>query len=100
MPNAMPMQAPVNATPYRPVDRLAALGERLARTVSVARALTVARREVELAGLEDGVGMLCAQTLDLLPDEARAMVPVLTELLAQLDALSLAIHAAAGAPPA
>ena len=78
-------------------DRLVTLAERLGRTVAIARGLTAASRMVDLAGLEDGVGLLCAQALDLDPAASRRLVPALLELRAQLDGLSstMATHGAA-----
>ena len=68
-------------------DRLLTLAARLTRTVAVARALTAAGRVVDLAGLEDGVGLLCAKTLDLDRPDARQILPALLELTAQIDGL-------------
>ena len=68
-------------------DRLLTLAARLTRTVAVARALTAAGRVVDLAGLEDGIGLLCAKTLDLDRPDARQILPALLELTAQIDGL-------------
>ena len=80
-------------------DRLATLAERLSRTVAVARGLTAANRQVDLAGFEDGVGLLCAKTLDLDFTESRRLLPALLELRAQIDGLSATI-AGTRDPPA
>jgi hypothetical protein len=74
-------------------ERLAMMAARLVRTVAVARALVKSGRAVELAGLQDGIGILCAQTLDLPAEEGRAMLPALRELVAQLEALTEAFRA-------
>jgi hypothetical protein len=78
-------------------ERLVTLAERLSRTVAIARGLTAASRVVDLTGLEDGVGLLCAQALDLDPTASRRLVPALLELRAQIDGLSImmAAHGAA-----
>ncbi len=68
------------------------LAARVSRTLGVARALAERGRRLDLAGIEDGIGVLCAQTLDLPPPEARCMLPVLREVLAQLDHLSAALQ--------
>jgi hypothetical protein len=87
-----------------PLARLMALAARLTRTVAVARALVAADRIVDLAGFEDGVGLLCAKALDLDRPCSRQMVPVMLELLAQIDGLSVRIgeirRARAAGPPA
>jgi hypothetical protein len=68
--------------------RLLSLADRLTRTVSVARALVASGRVVDLAGFEDGVGLLCAKTLDLQRDESRVVLPALLELSAQIDRMT------------
>ncbi len=60
----------------------------LSRTAALARALVLAGRTVELAGLEGQVGLLCAKALDLPPEEGRQMRTELAILLAELDALA------------
>jgi hypothetical protein len=72
--------------------RLLLLADRLTRTVSVARALIATGRTVDLSGFEDGVGLLCAKTLDLHYEDSRHMLPAMLELAAQIDRLSLAVR--------
>ena len=72
--------------------RVADLAARVSRTLGVARALAENGRELDLSGIEDGVGILCAQTLDLPSADARCMLPVLCEVLAQVDSLSAALR--------
>jgi|GEM_PF-3218582 len=67
--------------------RLTILAERLARTIGVARALAQRGRTVDLNGIQDGVGMLCAQTLDLPLSHGRLMLPMLRDVVTQVDAL-------------
>jgi hypothetical protein len=74
--------------------QLQVLAERLSRTLAVARALALAGRHVELAGIQDGVGLLCAKTLDLDRPHARGLLPALHELTAQIDSLYLILHPA------
>jgi hypothetical protein len=68
------------------------LATRIARTLGIARALAAHGRHLDLAGIEDGIGILCAQTLDLPNADARCMVPVLREVLSQIDSLSAMLH--------
>ena len=68
------------------------LATRVSRTLGVARALAERGRRLDLAGIQDGIGILCAQTLDLPTQDARCMLPVLREVLAQLNALSAALQ--------
>ena len=83
-------------------QRLTVLATRLSRTIGIARALAQNGRAVDLTGLDDGIGMLCAQTLDLPLQEGRALLPLLADLLAQVGTLTAALHEAqrAGGPDA
>ena len=73
--------------------RLITFSERLGRTLGLARALAQNDRRVDLSGIEDGIGLLCAQTMDLPREEGRAMLPYLFELLGQLDSLRSVLSA-------
>ena len=75
---------------------LRAFTDGVTQTLSVARGLVEAGRYVDLAGLEDQVGLLCAKALDLPPAEGRAIRADLIALLARVEALSGALlHARA-----
>lgn len=56
------------------IARVNALADRADRTIAVATALLDQKRRVALAGLEDQVGALCAQILDLPPEHGRALL--------------------------
>ncbi len=88
-----PVLQPPPAT-LAPRDRLIELARRLSRTLTLARALVQGGRTLNLTGIDDGIGMLCAQTLDLCAEEARDMRPTLHEVMAQIDLLTAAIRAA------
>ncbi len=62
---------PANARP--PVERVAEMIDGLARTIQLSRALADANRPLELAGLENMVGLLCARLLDLDYAEGRGL---------------------------
>ncbi len=82
-----------------PLLELRAFADGVTQTLGVARGLVEAGRHVDLAGLEDQVGLLCAKALDLPPAEGRAIRGELVALLARVEALSVALlHARA--PPA
>ena len=72
-----------------------ALSEDLARTICVARVLVEHGRTIDLAGLDRGVGLLCAKALDLQPAAGRNVRPHLLSLLAQADSLTEALRACA-----
>jgi len=82
--------------PLEPPDlkerRVNELATRVSRSLGVARALAERGRRLDLAGIEDGIGVLCAQTLDLPTRDGRCMLPVLREVLAQLDSLSAVLQ--------
>ncbi|MBV8092080.1 MAG: hypothetical protein JO110_02370 [Acetobacteraceae bacterium] len=63
----------------------------LARTVRVARCLVESAREVDLSGLKEIVGLLCARALDLDPKEGRMLRPKLAALQQEMDALQVAL---------
>jgi hypothetical protein len=71
-----------------PVAAVAHLIDEIGGTLRLAGVLVAARRPVDLVGLEDTVGRLCAACLDLPPDLGRAQRLRLLALLAELDALA------------
>lgn len=77
-----------------PLAELRAYADGVAQTLGVARGLVDAGRAVDLAGLQDQVGLLCAKALDLPREEGRAMRGELVALLARLDGLSVALRRA------
>jgi hypothetical protein len=95
-PRPSPVYDLATAFPPEPPDqkerRVNELATRVSRTLGVARALAERGRQLDLAGIEDGIGVLCAQTLDLPTADARCMLPVLREVLAQLDCLAAALR--------
>ncbi len=66
-------------------QRLIVMASRLSRTIGIARALAQNGRTVDLTGLDDGIGMLCAQTLDLPTEEGRTLLPMLADVLQQVE---------------
>ncbi len=80
-------------TPSSPSDRAAALARAAVGTLQVARALAQSRRGIDLAGLVQEIGRLCAAALDLPAAQGRAMRPLLLGVLAELDALTACVTA-------
>ena len=64
-------------------DAIAALEGML----KVARGLVAAERPIDLAGLDQRVGRICAQALDLPPEAGRMLRPRLASLLAGIEDL-------------
>jgi hypothetical protein len=71
-----------------PLASLRSFMEDLANTITVARTLVDAGNPIDLGGFDQMVGLLCAQTLDLPLEDAKALRDDLIELLAAVDALS------------
>lgn len=95
MPDGAPTQPSPTASHASGDDRAEAVATLVAgmrETLRVARALVAARRCVDLAGLDGLAGSLCAQVLDLPPDQGRAMRLTLLSLQAEADALLAALR--------
>jgi hypothetical protein len=76
----------------------AALRERATAVVStlqIARALIESQRVVDLAGLDQEIGRICAKALDLPPALGHALRADLVHLLEAVDGLSQALRLAA-----
>ena len=71
-----------------------AIAEGLERSLRLARALAGQSRPVDLAGMQDSIGILCAKALDSSEAERRALRIALVALRAELDALSMTMRAA------
>lgn len=85
-------------TPPPTSDSLAAalaVAEGFRQSLRLARALAGQNRPVELAGMQDTVGLLCAKALDLEPNEGRVLRVALIALQGELDQLSATLRAAA-----
>ncbi len=87
------MDRPPNTDPPSPSQRAVALAEALVGTLRMAHALAQTRRHVDLAGLDQDIGRLCAAALDLPPAEGLAMRATLATVLAELDALTACLAA-------
>ena len=67
--------------------------DELTKIVGVARALAESGRAIDLSGLDRQVGLLCAKSLDLTPDEGRRIRPRLIVLSGSIEALSRVLTA-------
>jgi len=79
-----------------PLAATAALADGVFSTLRVARALAESGRRIDVDGLDRLMGLLCAKSLDLPPEDGRRMRLTLLEMLDDVDALS---HALRAAPP-
>ncbi len=80
------------------VNAVRALAEELTKMIGIAHALVDAGRTIDLAGLDSQVGLLCAKTLDLPPEDGRRARPRLIALSGSVEALSRALLARASPP--
>jgi hypothetical protein len=74
-----------------PIASLRSFMEDLENAVAVARTLTEAGHSIDLTGFDRLVGLLCAQVLDLPPDDAVLLKDDLSGLLVAVDALSCSL---------
>ncbi len=65
-----------------------------AAMLRLAEGIATAGRKVDLAGLDDRLGRICAQALDLPPAEGARLRAELVALLGDLDALAAALRQA------
>lgn len=73
-------------------DEVDQLLDGVGATLRVARSLLQNGRQVDVEGLDRIIGVLCARTLDLPPEQGRTLRPRLAILLRELDALGVAIQ--------
>ena len=81
--------------PHDPIAAVHALVAELTNTIDLARALAESGRAIDLAGLDRRVGLLCAKSLDLPPDQGRSVRPHLVALSGALETLSQVLSARA-----
>lgn len=72
-----------------------AMTEGLRQSLRLARALAGQNRPVELEGMQDSVGLVCAKSLDLAPHEGRTLRVALVALREEFDQLSATLRARA-----
>jgi hypothetical protein len=92
MPPIMQCTDAPSSMPNQIVETAEALAEGVSATLRIVRGLIAGHRQVDLAGLDAMVGLLCARTLDLPPEQGRALRPRLLLLLAELDGLTGALE--------
>ena len=80
---------------HDPTAAVRALVEDLTKHISCARAAAEGGSRINLTGLDRQVGVLCAKSLDLPPDEGRRVRPRLIALSGLIEALSRSLAARA-----
>jgi len=71
--SGLPLSDRTPATPDDPAASVAALADGIGNTLRMARALAEAKRPIDLTGLDNLIGILCARMLDLPLDQGRAL---------------------------
>lgn len=75
----------------RAAESVRRLGTQLIACLSTARVLIEAGRSVDLSGMQDSVGELCARALDLPPAMGLELRPLLLTLRAEVDRTTAAL---------
>ena len=73
---------------FDPEVEVLALAEQTARMVAVTQALVASQRHVDIGGLQNQVGLLCAKALDLPPSKTGFLKLELRRLASSLDLLN------------
>ena len=79
---------PDGAADRRAADSARCLGVQLIASLSTARVLLSAGRDVDLSGMQDSVGELCARVLDLAPAAGLELRALLIALRDEADRTS------------
>jgi hypothetical protein len=77
---------------YDAQSQVLALAEQTGRVLAVANAMVSSGRQVDLGGLQNSAGLLCAKSLDLAPGEAGLVRHELIRLVASLDELATCLR--------
>ena len=73
---------------HHPIRTITASRDSVIALLRTARALAAAGRVIDLTGLDNMIGLLCAQILDLSDEEGRSFRPSLCAIGAELDHLN------------
>lgn len=73
---------------FDPEVEVLAFAEQTARLVAVTQALVASQRHVDIGGLQNQVGLLCAKALDLPPSKTGFLKLELRRLASSLDLLN------------
>lgn len=92
MPTGAPLPSPASGSEFDPEAEVLALSEQAIRIVAVAQALVASHRHVDIAGLQDQVGLLCAKSLDLPPSKTGFLKLELKRLAFRLDELTASMR--------
>lgn len=88
MPTGASFSFPAPGLDFDPEAEVLALSEQTGRMIAVAHALVVSQRHVDIQGLQDHLGLLCAKALDLPASKTGFLKLELKRLASGLDALN------------
>ncbi len=77
--------------PRDPADRVRHMIDSMLGTMILARELVLTHRAIDVTGLDQQAGLLCARVLDLPCDDAQALRPALHRLADAAEALQTAL---------
>ena len=92
MPTGASLDFPTPGLDFDPEAEVLALSEQTARMIAVAQALVASQRHVDVQGLQDHVGLLCAKALDLPSSKTGFLKLELKRLASGLDLLSASMR--------
>ena len=92
MQTGAPLPFPAPELDFDPVAEVLALSEQTARMIAVTQALVLSQRHVDVQGLQNHVGLLCAKALDLPASQTGFIKLELERLASGLDALNASMR--------
>lgn len=92
MSTGVPLPFPSPGLDFDPEAEVFALSEQTARLIAVAQALVASQRHVDIQGLQNHVGLLCAKALDLSISQSGFLKLELMRLASGLAALDASMR--------
>lgn len=88
MPSGTSHPSPAPGPAFDPEADVLAMANQTARMIAVTQALVSSHRHVDLQGLQNHVGLLCAKALDLSPSKTGFLKLELQQLASSLELLN------------
>ena len=92
MQNEGPLLGRASDTGYDPEADILVLSAQTMRMIAVAQALVTSQRYIDVQGLQDHVGLLCAKALDLPPSRTGFLKLELRRLASAIDTLTATLR--------
>jgi hypothetical protein len=87
-----PPSFPAPELDFDPEVEVLALSEQTTRMIAVAKALVLSQRHVDVQGLQNHIGLLCAKALDLPMSKTGFLKLELRRLVSELDSLNASMR--------